>query len=237
MDQVEKWSILMNYKELLQRTDEIKEQKLNPLETIEFNTMDRINYRTEFRLTSFCTVCGSDSKIEMHHIKPIRAKPGDKNQWNSFDLVVRNLGRKQIPVCGQCHISIHRGQFKDLGTKELYCVRSAAPESLLNNALQSQDKLILDKDGQARRNKSFAKDFIKMEYPVTINSHYRTYFNPKIFNHLKLKGSVNYQKNKKKKENTEKAWRKYRTQLEINKSHTLDPERLKRPSQPTQDTT
>src|ERR1700723_1849444 len=54
-----------------------------------------------------CAVCGSDYKIEMHHI---RAMKDIKNKKGTLEYLMAKRYRKQIPVCRNCHISHHSGK-------------------------------------------------------------------------------------------------------------------------------
>lgn len=59
-----------------------------------------------------CTVCGSTSFVEMHHIrsvKEIRAKyrRGDRVTFAEFKGAIM---RKQVPLCAYHHGLLHKGQ-------------------------------------------------------------------------------------------------------------------------------
>ena len=54
-----------------------------------------------------CAVCGSDYKIEMHHI---RAMKDIKNKKGTLEYIMAKRYRKQIPVCRNCHMSHHSGK-------------------------------------------------------------------------------------------------------------------------------
>lgn len=51
-----------------------------------------------------CSVCGSDYKIEMHHI---RAMKDIKDKKGSLDYLMSSNNRKQIAVCRDCHMKYH----------------------------------------------------------------------------------------------------------------------------------
>lgn len=64
------------------------------------------NLRSRSRLGGLCpSICGSDEDVEMHHVKSLKTRRND----NSFTQVMRNMNRKQIPVCRPCHLKIHKG--------------------------------------------------------------------------------------------------------------------------------
>lgn len=72
-----------------------------------------VNLRTQASLDFPCSICGSDYRVEMHHLKHVRKTryeliPGDK-KWEQL-MSLRN--RKQIPVCRECHTNIiHKGKY------------------------------------------------------------------------------------------------------------------------------
>jgi group II intron reverse transcriptase/maturase len=72
--------------------------------------------RTRTRLLDDCAICGSDYKVEMHHLRHIR-KRGQYLQ--GFDLYMAAINRKQIPVCLQCHRDIHRGKYDGRSLKSI----------------------------------------------------------------------------------------------------------------------
>jgi hypothetical protein len=72
--------------------------------------------RTRTRLLDNCAICGSDYKVEMHHLRHIR-KRGQHLQ--GFDLYMAAINRKQIPVCLQCHRDIHRGKYDGRSLKDI----------------------------------------------------------------------------------------------------------------------
>ena len=55
-----------------------------------------------------CLVCGSETKIEMHHVKHIR-KNGVR--YGGFQKEMSLLNRKQIPLCRNCHQKVHQGRY------------------------------------------------------------------------------------------------------------------------------
>lgn len=63
-------------------------------------------------------MCGADnstSRIEMHHIKHIR-----KGKVQGFAQIMKNLSRKRIPVCKNCHNRIHKGEYDGLNLKDFF---------------------------------------------------------------------------------------------------------------------
>lgn len=63
--------------------------------------------RTRSKLGFPCLICGASNNVEMHHVRHIR-KMGERKP-KGFQAVMNALNRKQIPVCKECHLKIHRG--------------------------------------------------------------------------------------------------------------------------------
>ncbi len=72
--------------------------------------------RVRSKLGRSCVVCCAEQDIEMHHIRHVRR---GKNVRNSFNDILSELNRKQIPVCKECHRKIHRGEYDGLRLKDL----------------------------------------------------------------------------------------------------------------------
>jgi retron-type reverse transcriptase len=96
------------------------------------NFLDRINFvslRTKASLDMPCLICGTEEQIEMHHVKHVR-----KTKWSNLEktkffkhLMAIRL-RKQIPVCRECHMTIHRTEYRGLGLARLNDARTINPE-------------------------------------------------------------------------------------------------------------
>lgn len=53
-----------------------------------------------------CKVCGSDYRVELHHIRAMK----DLNPKLSYmDRLMVRINRKRIPLCRSCHMMKHRG--------------------------------------------------------------------------------------------------------------------------------
>ena len=61
-----------------------------------------------------CLICNSSEEIEMHHVKHIK-----KGKQEGFGQIMRQLNRKQIPVCRDCHMKIHLGKYDGISLKKL----------------------------------------------------------------------------------------------------------------------
>lgn len=89
-----------------------------------FKLNDYFNF-DPFNVTSFalrsnhiwemnCLICGEIEYVEMHHVKHIR-----KGEAKGFTKVMQNLNRKQIPVCRDCHMKIHKGEYDGISMNKL----------------------------------------------------------------------------------------------------------------------
>lgn len=72
--------------------------------------------RTRSKLDEHCAICGSEDRVQMHHVKHIR-KIGQ--QVRGFTALMAKLNRKQIPVCDGCHDAIHRGKYDGISLNQL----------------------------------------------------------------------------------------------------------------------
>ena len=80
---------------------------------------DAIGMRTHSKLGKPCCICGKMlGGIVMHHVRHIR-KLSSKREAIGFNRLLRQLNRKQIPVCEACHRKIHRGEYDSLKLSDL----------------------------------------------------------------------------------------------------------------------
>lgn len=63
-------------------------------------------------LENECRICGLEEDIEMHHVKHL--KKGISPNQKAFTKLMATLNRKQIPVCKECHLKIHKGVYDGL---------------------------------------------------------------------------------------------------------------------------
>lgn len=135
-----KWHTLLNYKEFLFKILTYRQKYRSRISlglntytpTIDFISLNKMNFRTKFKLTSFCSICGSTNKLQNHHIKPIKHSSGKWTGYKGFDKLVASLGRKQLTVCFNCHKFIHSGQYNGIGLDELYDSRLIIPENYID---------------------------------------------------------------------------------------------------------
>jgi group II intron reverse transcriptase/maturase len=69
--------------------------------------------RTHHSWDASCKICGSSTNIEMHHVKHIKS-----GKVTGFTQVMKQLKRKQIPVCRPCHLKIHSGKYDGITLKK-----------------------------------------------------------------------------------------------------------------------
>nr|YP_009729390.1 hypothetical protein, transcriptase/maturase [Caulerpa ashmeadii]QHQ73302.1 hypothetical protein, transcriptase/maturase [Caulerpa ashmeadii]QHQ73341.1 hypothetical protein [Caulerpa ashmeadii] len=92
-----------------------RSHKTNRRDPLEITT----NWRTRFKLLSYCCICSSTENVEMHHIKRLRGPTGE-NITKGFDRVLGAINRKQIPVCGECHNKIHKGEYDQKSLNQIF---------------------------------------------------------------------------------------------------------------------
>jgi hypothetical protein len=109
------------YLETMETTRKRFNKKTKQEETIEDFLNIKINLRTTYKLYKYCTICGTtggkSNPIESHHIKAIK-KTGTK--LTPFSEIMKNINRKQIICCKQCHIKIHQGKYDGMKLSEFY---------------------------------------------------------------------------------------------------------------------
>lgn len=66
---------------------------------------DRRVQRGRKDLKGPCALCGSNKKIEIHHVR----KLSKTKRKDYLSIMMARMNRKQIPVCQKCHIKIHQG--------------------------------------------------------------------------------------------------------------------------------
>lgn len=57
-------------------------------------------------LGSNCSVCGSEYRVEMHHVRKLKDLKSDKSDLN---YLMSKIKRKQIALCRDCHMNHHNG--------------------------------------------------------------------------------------------------------------------------------
>jgi hypothetical protein len=76
------------------------------------NRVKQLHDRTARLIHAACSVCGSTSKVEMHHVRHLR-KMRKVTSVNYLTLIMARINRKQIPLCQVCHIKVHAGKYDE----------------------------------------------------------------------------------------------------------------------------
>jgi group II intron reverse transcriptase/maturase len=85
----------------------------------------QVTLRTKSKLGFPCLICGSERHVNMHHVRHIRKMEVRKPP--GFLAIMRALNRKQVPVCRECHLKIHSGEYDGLSLKDLAYDFTAKP--------------------------------------------------------------------------------------------------------------
>lgn len=187
----DKWITLLNYKELMSKLlryrakfqENFNNKNIFLTTNIDYFTMYKMNFRTKFKMTSHCTICGgTDTILHNHHIKKISDSGNKKlSGYKSFDKLVASLNRKQITICTICHENIHKGTYNGLKFIDLYDVRSALPENFIR--IEAENDSSFKTESENTRNKDLKK--------TIINESQRTYWNKEYSEYL-LKNNINF---------------------------------------------
>lgn len=103
----------------------IEEKKNNLKDIIKGNEPEatniletKFNLRVGYLLRRNCVICGIENSkanpIEAHHIKHIK-----KEKTEGFKQIMKQLNRKTIIVCKDCHNKIHKGEYDSIKLSEL----------------------------------------------------------------------------------------------------------------------
>ena len=74
-----------------------------PLDVFNWALRSRIN------LGEACSICSSTIGVEMHHRRPL------KGHDSTVVGIEKSQSRKQIPLCRNCHMKVHRGEYDGRG--------------------------------------------------------------------------------------------------------------------------
>ena len=95
-------------------------------------TQAKINWGTTFKMDQFCNICGTDTHLETHHIRKINGPTINEKQTFTQNIM-KNLNRKQLIVCQECHNKIHSGQYNQISLEEIYDKRTIQIENNLRS--------------------------------------------------------------------------------------------------------
>jgi group II intron reverse transcriptase/maturase len=62
---------------------------------------------TKTNLNAPCVICGSEERVEMHHVRKIRDLKNPKNKLDFYTRQMAAINRKQVPLCRDHHIRLH----------------------------------------------------------------------------------------------------------------------------------
>lgn len=79
-----------------------------------FQPMKKINWRSYKNLEAYCIICGTRENIEWHHVRSIR-----KGKVTGFTQVMKQLNRKQVPLCKQHHLEVTQGKYDQTKISDL----------------------------------------------------------------------------------------------------------------------
>ena len=85
----------------------------DPLSMIDFAA--RAFPRTRTLFEGSCQVCGSDTNLEVHHVKHLRKTGLKEGKPNYMQNLMRSMNRKQILLCQACHLKVHQGKHTGSG--------------------------------------------------------------------------------------------------------------------------
>lgn len=173
-----RYTILLNYNQFRMEINKIRDKYRNdflnrpsyPSPTIDFLILHKNNWRTKFRLSSMCVVCGAQDRLEMHHIKHVKNQKGKGKLYAGFDKLVASLSRKQVCVCQTCHNKIHNGDYNSTRLSDLIDLRIANPESLLK--VESEETATTITEAK--------KIQIKNRLLIKVDEEKKTYYNPEL---------------------------------------------------------
>lgn len=178
-DKEEKYEVLLNWKEisynlknLKLKYEQTKHFKPIIISTIDFLSPHKVNFRTAFKTSNYCSICG-DTATDLHHIRKLKHKGGRYSGYKGFDKVVASLNRKQIPVCKNCHNLIHTGKYDNTSLQDLWDFRLIVPENFITNEPQQTHN-------QAKSKTITLIKGTKSE--IIINDQKRTYLNTGLRN-------------------------------------------------------
>ena len=103
--------VKFNYQKTLKRLEKFSTgKKDNKNLGLPYYTFDYALRSRKLR-NAECVICGATSNIEMHHRRPLKSGVTD----NTLKGIIKNITRKQIPLCKICHLKVHAGLYNGPG--------------------------------------------------------------------------------------------------------------------------
>lgn len=186
-DGKEKWVVLLNYKELMSILLKNRKNFINQFNlknenymvpNIDYFSMYKINFRTRYKMTSHCIICGStQAPLHNHYVRKLEHESTEKMKgYESFDKLVASLNRKQITICKNCHNNIHSGSYNGLKFIDLYDIRLVIPKNYIR--MDRKNDFSQDRKPMTERTE---KDDVKF----LVNEINKTYWNRDYNEYLK----------------------------------------------------
>lgn len=92
----------------------------DPFKNLESNWNQKF---TKSNIFQVCLICGSDDKVEMHHVRKIKDLRNPNSKKDFFTGQMEAINRKQIPLCRDHHNRLHNNTWTET-EKEMLKVRS-----------------------------------------------------------------------------------------------------------------
>lgn len=120
----------------------------------------KLNWRTKFKYSTICSICGKQGDLESHHIRKI----GGLDNQNKM-LIMQKLNRKQIIVCKECHNKIHAGTYNGIRLKDLSDVRTLKSENLMLSQPSIKESISMARKGLYVVSEKFA-NYLNQKYNI-----------------------------------------------------------------------
>jgi group II intron reverse transcriptase/maturase len=82
----------------------------DPFKSLEENWNQKF---TKSNIFQTCIICGSNERIEMHHVRQIKDLRNPKSKKDFYTRQMEAINRKQIPLCKDHHIRLHNNTWTD----------------------------------------------------------------------------------------------------------------------------
>lgn len=106
-------------KRYFENIEHIKEHKQISRLFVDILNPDQIMNKFKYMLPrsnklfkSPCQICGSNINVEIHHVKHLKDIKDTTDYLKTRQI---KMNRKQIPLCKECHIKVHKGQYNGPG--------------------------------------------------------------------------------------------------------------------------
>ncbi|MDA2780703.1 reverse transcriptase domain-containing protein [Bacillus cereus group sp. Bc002] len=90
---------------------ELKHQKKAQIEDIPAKIYSKRNELITRLLNDRCELCGSDDRVQMHHVKKLKDLRKEGKEKAAWVRRMIEIKRKTLAVCHDCHVKIHAGTY------------------------------------------------------------------------------------------------------------------------------